>query len=428
MKALSSGQIPEGVIIPDGKLLVAFSGGSDSLFLLSVLSEIAGDRTEAVYVNHNLRPYDELQKEIALNKRNAGMLGIPLSVITVPEGEIERLADEKNCGMEAAARDIRYRLLREKADSGHFCWILTAHHREDQAETVLMRILSGSPFTSYQGIRREDGIIFRPILSVPKRSILEYLKARNLEYSEDSTNGDTDYLRNDIRHNIMPYISEQERNILFHIAENTEAFRKRFPAIRSINKGFYRILDRHEFISSFPFQREEAVYSVFQAFGDKNRISRSSIDDISRKAGEGKGRMMISSVHFFFNEDEIRIYPAIDDFASLFENNAAYHKNIALETEINPDELTLRIDTSKLIPPVILRTSREGDRMTLKGGEKRISDLEANFRIPYSLVLEDRSEIKAFFSRFLGGRDRLSADMLGESEKAENFAIIHHSM
>ena len=70
LKALSSGRIPDGVIIPEGKLLVAFSGGSDSLFLLSVLSEAAGDRTEAVYVNHHLRPETELREEIELNIRN----------------------------------------------------------------------------------------------------------------------------------------------------------------------------------------------------------------------------------------------------------------------------------------------------------------------------------------------------------------------
>ena len=155
MKALSSGRIPDGVIIPEGKLLIAFSGGSDSLFLLSVLSEAAGDRTEAVYVNHHLRPETELREEIELNIRNAERLNIPLTIINVPEGEITKLAKEKDCGVEAAAREVRYSILREKADNEHFDWILTAHHREDQAETVLMRILSGSPFTSYQGIRRE---------------------------------------------------------------------------------------------------------------------------------------------------------------------------------------------------------------------------------------------------------------------------------
>ena len=423
MKALSSGRIPDGVIIPEGKLLVAFSGGSDSLFLLSVLSEAAGDRTEAVYVNHHLRPETELREEIELNIENAELLHIPLTIINIPEGEITKLAKEKDCGVEAAAREVRYRLLREKADNEHFDWILTAHHREDQAETVLMRILSGSPFTSYQGIRREDGKIFRPLLSVPKSEIMDYLQLRKLEYSEDSTNSDTDYLRNDIRHNIMPLISDTERDILSRIAENTEAFRNRIPTIKITDRYFYKTLDRNEFIGAFPFQKEEAVYSVLSSFGEKSRVPRSLIDDICKKAEEGKGRIIISSAVFFFTSDEIRIYPSISDFVTLFENDEARYRNILLGVTPHHDTLTLRIDTSKLVPPVILRTSREGDRIILKDGERKISDMEKNLRIPYSLVLEDRSGIKAFFSRFLGGRDRLSLDMLGEDENPEYFSV-----
>lgn len=188
---LSSGRIPDGIRIPDGKLLLAFSGGSDSLFLLSILSLLAPERTEAVYVNHSLRPREELDREIALNKNNAGKLGIPLSVFTIPKGSINSLSTEKNCGIEAAARELRYKILLEKARKDGFDWILTAHHREDQAETVLMRILSGSPFTSYQGIARADGMLFRPLLSVAKKDIMAYLEKSGLEWSEDSTNSDT---------------------------------------------------------------------------------------------------------------------------------------------------------------------------------------------------------------------------------------------
>ena len=321
---------------------------------------------------------------------------------------------------------MRYRLLREKADNEHFDWILTAHHREDQAETVLMRILSGSPFTSYQGIRREDGKIFRPLLSVPKSEIMDYLQLRKLEYSEDSTNSDTDYLRNDIRHNIMPLISDTERNILSRIAENTEAFRNRIPSIKITDRYFYKTLDRNEFIGAFPFQKEEAVYSVLSSFGEKNRVSRSLIDDVCSKAEEGKGRIIISSAVFFFTSDEIRIYPSISDFVTLFEKDEARYRNILLGVTPHHDNLTLRIDTSKLVPPVILRTSREGDRIILKDGERKISDMEKNLRIPYSLVIEDRSGIKAFFSRFLGGRDRLSLDMLGEDKDLKYFSICVH--
>ena len=81
------------------------------------------------------------------------------------------------------------------------------------------------------------------------------------------------------------------------------------------------------------------------------------------------------------------------------------------------------IDEKKLVPPVILRTSREGDEIMLKGGLKKVSELEKDMRVPYSLVLEDRVGIAAFFARFAGGRDRLSSRLLSASPEGTALAI-----
>ena len=115
---LSRLQIPS-----DGDLVLAFSGGSDSLALLSLLPP---ERTTAVYVNHNIRGQAELEREIELNRRNAERFFIPFKVLTVERGKVEELARGGRMGIEAAARRLRYSLLSTIKGS----YILTAHHQD----------------------------------------------------------------------------------------------------------------------------------------------------------------------------------------------------------------------------------------------------------------------------------------------------------
>ena len=158
-------------LIPEGRLLAAFSGGEDSLYMLMLLAREAGERTEAAYVDHGIRSRAELEREIGLNRENAARLGIRLHIITLAPGAVAALAREKGIGVEAAARTLRYGALEELRKGIGADWILTAHHREDQAETVIMRLMASAPIWALGGIRRQEGHIFRPLLSVPKAEI-----------------------------------------------------------------------------------------------------------------------------------------------------------------------------------------------------------------------------------------------------------------
>ena len=425
MRVLSSRQIPDSVIIPPGRLLLAFSGGSDSLFLMYVLSRLAAERTEAVYVDHAIRPRPELEAEIALNMANAAKLGIPLRVERIGDGEIAKLSRLKGTGTEAAARELRYSVLRSIAENEGFDHILTAHHREDQVETVLMRMLHSSPFYSYQGILREDGLIFRPLLSVPKREIMEGLEASSLRWSEDSTNSDTGYLRNSVRHGILPFVSEAARESIAAIAASAAELRRRFPPVKVVS-GYYSAIERSSFLSAFPMRQEEAIYSALSAAGQNGRVPRSLVRDIVRNAEKGTGHMEAGEALIYFSRTDIKVYPRLDDFAvdfsTLIHGGVIKPSGLRLSEE-REDDLTLIVDTKKLVLPAVLRTAREGDRIVLRNGEKLLSDLMKDLRVPYAVVLEDREGIAAFFSRFAGGRDRLSKRFLGLPSGGSALAI-----
>ena len=413
--------IPDSVHIPEGKLLLAFSGGSDSLFLLAVLSLIAKDRTEAVYVNHALRPRAELEKEMELNSKNARALGIPLSVVNLSEGEVSSLARARNIGVEAAARQLRYDSLRAAAREMGADYILTAHHREDQVETVLMRIISSSPFYAYQAIAVCDGMVYRPMLKVSKKEIMHFLSAAGLEYSEDSTNSDISYLRNNIRQHLLPLLSEEERACISRIAENVFLFRKRFQDIPYC-AGFFASVDTEAFLSALPFQRESCLYRIFNFYDVPERVSRKTLDEIYTKAKEGKGQLECHGLYFYFNAGKMNIYPPQEDFAVVFNTLPLKAGRIVLKKVI-PDDLTLNVDLSLLSRPAVLRSVREGDRIGLRDGERKVSNLLKAMRLPYAVVLEDRDGIVALFARFLGGRDRLSARFLSPSCNGTALAI-----
>ena len=407
MKALCNGLIPEGFSLPEGRLLLAFSGGEDSLFLMSLLSLIAPERSAALYVNHGIRSGAELEREEAINAHNASMLGIPLVIKRIPEGDIKRLAKEGNIGIEAAARELRYGILRSYARDNGFDRILTAHHMDDQAETVIMRLLSSAPFYALGGIRRDDGMICRPLLDVPKETIRKGVARLGLEVSEDSTNSDTGYLRNSIRHRIMPMISPECRGLLSRIADNVAELRKK-AVILDGGDGFFLEYNREEFLSLDRLSQELTIFAAAEKLGLHGRFSRKLAAEIIDRIEIGSGRLLLPSISVFPNGELFRIYPVLDRFVSGWDWNEMCIGRLCLRSE-HVDSRTLIIDPEVVRPPVIFRSSEEGDRIHLRTGWKKVSELEKEWRVPYSAVLEDRIGVIAVFGAVFGGRDRLSS-------------------
>jgi tRNA(Ile)-lysidine synthase len=200
------------------RVAVAVSGGADSVALLLLLLELRGELgivLLAVHVNHKLRgeESDEDERFVAdLAHRH----DLELMVRAAP---VER---ERGAGIEAAARALRYDFFRELARAGRVGKIATAHTLDDQAETVLLRMVRGTGIRGLAGIhprlvfrdeRREDaarasGQVVRPLLEVRRTELHEFLRARGQEWREDSSNRDPSFLRNRVRLTVMPVLKE----------------------------------------------------------------------------------------------------------------------------------------------------------------------------------------------------------------------------
>lgn len=178
------------------RVICAVSGGADSvalLFAMYLLRQQLGIQVEAAHFNHHLRG-DESDRDEAFVRSFCQAYDIPLHV----GGEMV-VAGKK--GLEAAARDARYAFLKSLPGK-----IATAHTADDNAETVLMHLIRGTGLQGLGGIRPVQGQLIRPMLRITRQEVLTFLEQWNLPHVEDSSNGSDAFLRNRIRHHVMPLL------------------------------------------------------------------------------------------------------------------------------------------------------------------------------------------------------------------------------
>ena len=192
-----------GMVEPDAKVLVAVSGGPDSVCLLHALIEL-GVAVEMAHIDHETRD-GESGDDARFVESMAQALGIPFHEIRHP---VERLAADSKRSFEQVAREVRYAALLDIAEGAGIHILATGHQADDQAETILMRILRGTSPDGLGGIPpvRQAGAvrIVRPLLDCSREEILAYLAERGLFYRVDRSNEDPRFERNRIRHELLP--------------------------------------------------------------------------------------------------------------------------------------------------------------------------------------------------------------------------------
>jgi len=199
---------------PAGVYLAAVSGGADSTAMLAALAAVSKTaELHCIHIEHGIRPAAESQGDAAFVRSLCEKLKIPCRIISITPGKIAAFAKTRGIGVEAAARHYRRRAwfreaARLEAESNGQVRVLTAHTANDALETVLMRVLRGAGPSGLAAMPVSRGRILRPLLALSRRDVLDYLNEKNISWREDSTNRDTQFLRNRVRHCLIPLLNE----------------------------------------------------------------------------------------------------------------------------------------------------------------------------------------------------------------------------
>ena len=399
------------------KILVAFSGGCDSLALLALcVKTIGAKKTVACYVNHRIRSDEELEKEIELNTKNCRKLGVPLVIRDLGEGSVYKTARLRQGGTEDAARTLRYAVLNETAHETGCNFIATAHHENDQAETVLMRIINKSPAVSLRGIFERNNNIIRPLLSFTRQQLEGYVSQNGLIYSTDSTNLESDFRRNLIRLEVIPQLQTvmpdwKERVLKIRDIAVNKCMGPDFIASECIDAGFFSRLSY--------WRKQMILYTCWDKVMG-TQLPQTLIDRVIAACQTGENAVVSSNgATFSIYNSKIYITPNDVSQYTMFSHkleNCSLLNGFVLKISDSGDKKDVFFREGSLSDPLV-RYVRKSDRIKLKDGSKTVLRLLQDMKIPPALrfrvpVLEDCGQIVAVFGSVYGGVNRVSTGIL----------------
>lgn len=372
----------------DAPVLVGFSGGADSVALLSLLVQL--DYTcIALHCNFHLRG-DESIRDEEFAGETARNLGVPFHKI---DFDTTAYAAEHSLSIEMAARELRYNWFEEMRQRLGAQAIAVAHHRDDSVETVLLNLIRGTGIRGLGGIRPKNGYVVRPLLTVSRSEILAWLEEQHLPYVTDSTNLSDAYTRNFIRLRVLPLLEELNPSVKASIARTADHLAETEAIYLYVVEEARRQLveegDRIPIarLTDYP-SPATILYELLKPYG----FTRQVADDIFRSLAKEPGKMFYSSDYRLLKDreylllspvgkEEIQEYTftADDVLEDIWRGpiELSFQK-IVINSDFNirKDKHIAYFDYDKLSFPLALRKWKEGDWFIPFGmkGRKKLSD------------------------------------------------------
>ena len=262
-----------GLIKKNEKILIAFSGGPDSVFLYNLLfflREYYSIEISLIYVNHNLRK--DVKNDLNFVEEFSKKNNVPLYIESV---DVKKYAAENKKSIELAARELRYEAIEKVLQNLNYDKIATGHNLDDNIETFIFRLLRGTSLKGLKGIPSERKNIIRPILQFEKKEILNYLQENKKSYIIDYTNSENDYTRNYIRNEIFPMFVNinptfrNKVNELIQEINNKESLKTYISEEKNTKEKFVQYLEKYDVELSR--KKIDQIYrTIYNENGDMN--------------------------------------------------------------------------------------------------------------------------------------------------------------
>lgn len=394
--------IEDSFVKKEDRIAVGVSGGADSMLLLWALldkQKQTGFYLEVININHHIREKssddDSLFVENFCKKRK-----IPYKIIDI---DVKKLKNDKKYTLEESARVARYDAFYKVMKEDKLNKLFLAHHKNDQAETILMHIFRGAGIAGAVGIKNTDKI-FRPLLNLTKQEILDIAKEHGVDYVQDETNLDNDYSRNYIRNVIIPQVEKVYPTVVNNITQ----FGKRCEEMHSF---LMSLVDDN----LIPKENNQVLINDL-VFSKEKVLIREYIKKAFEKLGvfsdvEAKHFQMIYELSKFDVNKEIslphgvtakKVYTGVKLFkCEKKQNNTSEFEFVKageiefgdykIKTQlVKTDEIVygdgLYLDSSKILAKAVWRTRRPGDKFSKIGtGSKKFNDYLTNNKVDQDL-------------------------------------------
>ena len=370
--------------LKDKKLLIAISGGLDSVVLTTLCNQLNFDISLA-HCNFNLRGKEsDLDEEsvVKLSQKSSNQ------IFTI-HFNTEKYAKENKLSTQIAARELRYNWFKELIETHNFDFVLTAHHADDNLETFLINLTRGTGLDGFTGIPKVNGNIARPLLAFSREEIAAFAKTNNILWREDASNASTKYIRNKIRHQVIPSLKEINPNLLDSFAktstnlqESKQVIEDRITEVSkdciTTKNGIIKIdilkirelsnpkAYLYQLLKEYNFTEWNDIYNLLsaqsgkQVFSKTHRLLKDRDFLLLSKSNETKE---VREESFFIKENELE---TLNPIHLVFESVQE------ISTE---NKQTIYIDKDLLKFPLIVRKRENGDYFYPLGmqGKKKLS-------------------------------------------------------
>ncbi|MBR5646701.1 MAG: tRNA lysidine(34) synthetase TilS [Treponema sp.] len=386
-------------------IAVAVSGGADSIALLtSIVNIFSGQTVKVITVNHNIRKKKETEGDVRFvisycEKLNRMGKKVECVFEAVERGKIKEISNELKCGTEDAARRTRYELFEKFIKEHKTDYLCLAHNYNDQLETALMRFLQGSSSEGSSGIPMKRGKYIRPLLTISRSDIEQYLKAQKIKWRNDSTNKKNQFLRNRIRNKLIPFLDKNftgwNKSVYGAIKKSEEESQIINDVVNAIPlkmENDCAVIAREDFSSSSDGIKKRLLLKACNLAGSESRIPSVFLDDVI-KCSDKECMKHFSNLDIILKKEKIFVKKSEKEHTDLFfsdiiEDNREYLFPFGTLECISAGDgksdffINGEFSGFRCELPVLVRNCSTDDYIQTSDGKmKKIADIYSNWHV-----------------------------------------------